>query len=266
MSEQSKIFEIKLGEATDGAVKILLDYSNVSQKFIGSHLEKGVAYEGELFALMLKKLKRGDTFLDIGAHVGFFSMIAAKLVGDEGEVYSFEMNPDNYSMLVMNAGLNNFMNIRPHNWAISNDSGPVQFWVNQDNDGGHSLWDCGKHSFNEKSRVSPQKMASYSIALDHYDSLGRVHFIKMDVEGAEVLALNGMIELLKKNLPIVALEINNFGLAQMGHSYQDIRVLMNKIGYRCWLIEGGDPREIPMDEEPKFEHVYNLCFSTEDII
>ena len=57
MSEQSKIFEIKLGEATDGAVKILLDYSNVSQKFIGSHLEKGVAYEGELFALMLKKAK-----------------------------------------------------------------------------------------------------------------------------------------------------------------------------------------------------------------
>ena len=266
MSEQSKIFEIKLGEATDGAVKILLDYSNLSQKFIGSHLEQGVPYEGELFALMLKKLKRGDTFLDIGAHVGFFSMIAAKLVGDDGEVYSFEMNPDNYSMLAMNTSLNNFRNIRPHNWAVSNDSGPVQFWVNQDNDGGHSLWDCGRHNFNEKSRLSPKKMVSYSIALDHYDSFDKVHFIKMDVEGAEVLALNGMIDLLKKNLPIVALEINNFGLAQMGHSYQDIRALMNKIGYRCWLIEGGDPREIPMDEEPKFEHVYNLCFSTEDII
>ena len=266
MSEQSKIFNIDLPGVSDGPVKIILDYSKTSQKYIGSHLEKNVAYEGALFALILRKLKRGDTFLDIGAHVGFFSMIAAKLVGDEGEVYSFEMNPDNYSMLVMNAGLNNFRNIRPHNWAISNDSGPVQFWVNQDNDGGHSLWDCGRHSFNEKSRLSPQKMVSYSIALDHYDSFNKVHFIKMDVEGAEVLALNGMIDLLKKNLPIVALEINNFGLSEMGHSYQDIRVLMNKIGYRCWLIEGGDPREIPMDEEPKFEHVYNLCFSTEDII
>ena len=266
MSEQWKAFEIKLGESTDGAVKILLDYSNVSQKFIGSHLEKGVAYEGELFALMLKKLKRGDTFLDIGAHVGFFSMIAAKLVGESGSVYSFEMNPENYSRLMTNAGLNDFKNIRPHNWAVSDDSKPIYFWVNQDNDGGHSLWDCGKHSFNEKSRVSPQKMASYSIALDHYNSIGKVDFIKMDVEGAEVLALNGMIELLKKNLPIVALEINNFGLAQMGHKYQDIRTIMNEIGYRCWLIEGGDPREIPMDEEPKFEHVYNLCFSTEDII
>jgi len=92
VSETSKIFEVNLGKAADGKVKILLDYSNVSQKFIGSHLEQGVAYEGELFALMLKKLKRGDTFLDIGAHVGFFSMIAAKLVGEDGEVYSFEMN------------------------------------------------------------------------------------------------------------------------------------------------------------------------------
>jgi len=266
VSEQSKIFEIKLGAVADGSVKILLDYSNVSQKFIGSHLERGVAYEAELFALMLKKLKRGDTFLDIGAHVGFFSMIAARLVGESGSVYSFEMNPENYSRLMTNAGLNDFKNIRPHNWAVSDDSKPIYFWVNKDNDGGHSLWDCGKHSFNEKSRVLPQKMASYSIALDHYNSLGKVDFIKMDVEGSEVLALNGMIELLKKNLPIVALEINNFGLAQMGHKYQDIRTIMNEIGYRCWLIEGGDPREIPMDEEPKFEHVYNLCFSTEDII
>jgi len=51
----------------------------------------------------------------------------------------------------------------------------------------------------------------------------------------------------------------------MGHKYQDIRTIMNKIGYRCWLIEGGEPKELPMDEEPKFEHVYNLCFSMEDI-
>jgi FkbM family methyltransferase len=265
VSEPAKIFDIDLGKGTEGPVKLILDYSKTSQKFIGSHLEKNVAYEAELYALMLRKLKPGDTFIDIGAHVGFFSMIAAKLVGAYGKVYSFEMNPENHFMLVTNINVNNFKNIRPHNWAISDSSGPVQFWINQDNDGGHSLWDCGKHSFNEKSRTSPQKTVSYSIALDHYDSLGKVDFIKMDVEGAEVLALNGMIELLKKNLPIVALEINNFGLAQMGHKYQDIRTIMNKIGYRCWLIEGGEPKELPMDQEPKFEHVYNLCFSMEDI-
>jgi FkbM family methyltransferase len=266
VSEPSKIFNIDLPGVSDGPVKIVLDYSKTSQKYIGSHLEKGIAYEGALFALILRKLKRGDTFIDAGAHVGFFSMIAAKLVGEDGEVYSFEMNPDNYSMLVMNAGLNNFRNIRPHNWAISSDSGPVQFWLNQDNDGGHSLWDCGKHSFNEKSRLSPQKVVSYSIALDHYDSFGKVDFIKMDIEGSEVLGLNGMIDLLKKNMPIVALEINNFGLAQMGHSYRDVRDVMGKIGYRCWLIEGQEPKELPMDEEPKFENVYNLCFSTESIL
>ena len=236
MSEPAKIFDIDLGKGTEGPIKLILDYSKTSQKFIGSHLEKNVAYEAELYALMLRKLKHGDTFIDIGAHVGFFSMIASKLVGAYGKVYSFEMNPENYFMLVTNTNVNNFKNIRPHNWAVSDSSGPVQFWINQDNDG------------------------------DQYDSLGKVDFIKMDVEGAEVLALNGMIELLKKNLPIVALEINNFGLAQMGHKYQDIRTIMNKIGYRCWLIEGGEPKELPMDQEPKFEHVYNLCFSTEDIV
>jgi len=266
VSEPSKIFNIDLPGVSEGPVKIVLDYSKTSQKYIGSHLEKGIAYEGTLFALILRKLKRGDTFLDIGAHVGFFSMIAAKLVGESGSVYSFEMNPENYSRLVTNAGLNDFKNIRPHNWAVSDDSKPIYFWVNQDNDGGHSLWDCGKHSFNEKSRVSPQKMVSYSIALDHYDSFDKVHFIKMDIEGSEVLALNGMINLLKKNLPIVTLEINNFGLSQMGHSYHDVRELMGKIGYRCWLIEGQEPKELKIDEEPKFDNVYNLCFSTESIL
>lgn len=265
MSDQSKLFDINLGESVEGPVKLLLDYSNISQKYIGSHLEKGIAYEGALFALILKKVKPGHTFLDIGAHVGFFSMIAAKLVGESGSVYSFEMNPENYLRLTVNINLNNFKNIRPHNWAVSDDSKPVQFWVNQDNDGGHSLWDCGRHSFNEKSRVSPQKMVSYSIALDHYDSFDKVDFIKMDVEGAEVMALNGMVELLKKNMPIVALEINNFGLSQMGHSYRDVREIMEKIGYRCWLIEGQEPKELAMDEEPKFDSVYNLCFSTESI-
>jgi hypothetical protein len=88
----------------------------------------------------------------------------------------------------------------------------------------------------------------------------------MDIEGAEVLGLNGMIDLLKKNMPIVALEINNFGLAQMGHSYRDVREVMEKIGYRCWLIEDQEPKELTMDEEPKFENVYNLCFSTESIL
>jgi predicted O-methyltransferase YrrM len=111
VSEPSKIFNIDLPGVSDGPVKIVLDYSKTSQKYIGLHLEKNVAYEGALFALILRKLKRGDTFIDVGAHVGFFSMIAAKLVGEDGEVYSFEMNPDNYSMLVMNAGLNNFRNI-----------------------------------------------------------------------------------------------------------------------------------------------------------
>jgi FkbM family methyltransferase len=264
---EMKQFEFKvLPNESDECVKFVLDYSQFSQKHIGVHFENGQMYEGETFDFVTKNLKKGDTFLDIGTHVGFFSIIASKIVCDSGKVYSFEMNHSNYSHLLAHIKLNNSNNIVPHNWAVSDKSGMIEFFHNQDNDGGHSLWDCGKHEFNIKSKEKPTSIISYSVAIDDYFDAGRkVNFMKIDTEGAEVLVLKGMQNLLKRDKPIVVAEVNEFGLKEMGFSYIDLRKIMSDIGYRCWKLDLPKPIELNENEKVESDYIYNVAFSTENI-
>lgn len=262
-----KQFEFKvLPNESEESVKFALDYSQLSQKHIGVHFEHGQMYEGETFDFITKNINKGDTFLDIGTHVGFFSIIASKIVGETGKIYSFEMNHSNYSHLLAHIRINESKNIIPHNWAVSDKSGIIEFFNNTDNDGGHSLWDCGKHEFNIKSKKNPKNIISYSIAIDDYfDSNRKVNFIKIDTEGAEVLVLKGMENLLKRDKPIVVAEVNEFGLKEMGFSYTDLRKIMFDIGYRCWKLDLPKPIELKENERVESNYIYNVAFSIEDI-
>jgi len=264
---EMKQFEFKvLPNESEESVRLVLDYNHFSQKHIGIHFENSQMYEGETFDFILKNLRKGDTFLDIGAHIGFFSIVSSKIVGDSGKVYSFEMNNFNYSHLLAHIRLNNAKNIIPHNWAISDKSGVIEFFNNIDNDGGHSLWDCGKHEFNIKSKENPNSIISYSIAIDDYfDSNRKVNFMKIDTEGAEVLVLKGMQNLLKRDKPIVVAEVNEFGLKEMGFSYTDLRKIMSDIGYRCWKLDLPKPIELKENERVESDYIYNAAFSIEDI-
>jgi len=264
---EMKQFEFKLPSSNnEQSVKFVLDYSQFSQKHIGVHFEHGQMYEGETFDFISKNLRNGDTFLDIGAHIGFFSIVSSKIVGDFGKVYSFEMNNFNYSHLLAHIRINESKNIVPHNWAVSDKSGVIEFFNNIDNDGGHSLWDCGKHEFNIKSKENPKSIISYSIAIDDYfDSNRKVNLMKIDTEGAEVLVLKGMQNLLKRDHPIVVAEVNEFGLKQMGFSYNDLRKIMSDIGYRCWKLDLPKPIELKEDEKVESDYIYNVAFSFENI-
>jgi len=247
-------------------IKIVLDQSQFSQNHILYHFKNNSMYEPETFLAFEHILKPGDTFIDVGTHIGFFSLVASRMVGDSGKVISFELNPTNYAHLLTHMNINEIKNILPHNWAVSDKSGPTEFYNNTDNDGGHSLWDCGKHEFNIKSKENPKSIISYSIAIDDYfDSNCKVNLMKIDTEGAEVLVLKGMQNLLKRDHPIVVAEVNEFGLKQMGFSYTDLRKIMSDIGYRCWKLDLPKPIELKEDEKVESDYIYNVAFSIEDI-
>jgi FkbM family methyltransferase len=249
-------------------LKMVLDETQFSQKHILVHFQNNSMYEPETFMAVEHILKPGDTFIDIGTHIGFFSLVASRMVGESGKVLSFELNPTNYEHLLAHINMNEIQNIVPHNWAVSNKSGPTQFYNNIDNDGGHSLWDCGKHGFNEKSRKSPEVRPAYCIALDDYIKDGNVRLIKIDTEGAEVSVLSGMKQLLQRCKPVVIAEINDFGLEQMGTSEKELRSLMNDLGYECWSLELPKPKKLNYGERIHSQNVYNVMFTTnsEDVI
>ena len=122
------------------------------------------------------RIKKDDVILDIGAHIGVFTVFAAKLAY-EGQIYSFEPDPENFSQLVKNINLNGEKRVKSFNLGVDAKAGTRDFYVSVLHSGGNSLID------NKGKRIS----AKFCTLADIFEKndLDRVDFLKMDVEGAE---------------------------------------------------------------------------------
>jgi FkbM family methyltransferase len=139
-------------------------------------------------------LEEGMVVIDAGAHVGYFALLAARIVGPSGRVFAFEPVPRNYDLLVRNIQLNGYRNIVPVQKAISSKVGSARFFIHPDTVG-HSL-------FPETSKMSQRAINVEVTTLDRFlegEGWPPVHLVKMDIEGAEPAALEGMIGLLTRN-------------------------------------------------------------------
>ena len=149
-------------------------------------------YEQYQTGLFRKLVKRGAIVVDIGAHIGHYTLIAADLVGDEGHVFAFEPAPDNYALLEKNVALNGYRNITITKKAVSSQTGHAELILD--------LQDRGKHGLYTSAEEEESIMIE-TIALDDFfrNNDKRVDMLKMDVEGAELLVLSGMKEILQIN-------------------------------------------------------------------
>ncbi|MGQ0646093.1 MAG: FkbM family methyltransferase [Gemmatimonadaceae bacterium] len=254
--------------APNGAHRLtyLLDPAYMSQRFILGELAGGRLYEAETSNFIGSLLQPGDTFIDIGAHVGYFSMLASALVGPSGAVFSFEPDTTNYAHLVEHIDANGATNIRPMHMAVGAKPAVAEFFVNTDNDGGHALWEVGRHPFNERTRQAPTTRKVFVTSLDHMFSdrdMSRLRAIKIDAEGAEFAILVGARGLLTRHhVPFVIAEVNRFGLESMGASEQHLRGFMSDLGYETYLFQPGQTfvQRLQSDETPESNYVFNLLF------
>lgn len=147
---------------------------------------------------MHRYLRPGDSFLDIGANIGVYSLYAASCIGMEGRVVAFEPGPKAHSRLLENISLNQLHNVVAHAFAVGNKSGSIDF-----------LADCDTtNRIQSKEDFDIPTIKVPIVRLDdviNFDcALG-----KMDIEGAELIALQGAEELLRAaNPPIWLLELN----------------------------------------------------------
>jgi len=147
----------------------------------------------ELTTEMFKEtVKEGDTVVDLGANVGYYTLLAARLVGQKGKVYAFEPEPLNYGLLLKNIEINGYDNVVPLQKAVSNTTGMVGLFLDSKDTGAHSIYQP-----EDKREVVEVE----SVTLDEFfkDKGYRIDVIKMDVEGAEMAALLGMERLIGKN-------------------------------------------------------------------
>ncbi|MBN1850763.1 MAG: FkbM family methyltransferase [Deltaproteobacteria bacterium] len=247
---------------------LTLDTSLFGQKIMWDYLSRGRLNEPETSQFVIHALKPGDCFLDIGAHIGYFSLLASALVGDDGKVISFEPDEANFNHLNQNIMLNSFLNIHARNQALGATIEKKTFFINSDADGGHALWDVGLHPFNKKSRVNRftrdiQVQTIDSIIGDH--QIDNLKLIKIDTEGAEQSILQGGVKTIQKHqVPYIICEINRFGLGQMNSNEFSFRSFVEAMGYQPYLLADGrnGPLIIRLKDHQTLDtqNVFNLLF------
>jgi FkbM family methyltransferase len=229
-----------------GEVEIKLKYAGkmrlVTSDYVDRWLFTGADFEPDTVKLIQKYLSKDDNFLDIGANIGYFSLIASQIVGKRGTVYSFEPTPETISRLHKNIRLNNLRNIQVIENAVSNQKGSVTFKIPSDkirNSGRSSMRDIEENFF---------EISVDTISIDlMMDSLKKIALIKMDIEGAEGLALDGMKNLIKRDRPVIIMELSDGYLKQMGYSAEKVLGFLRNQKYKvCEASNRG--KEISMED------------------
>lgn len=246
---------------------LLLDPHEFSHQHMLDHFHRGLIYEEETTCLFLEQAARGDTVIDVGGHVGYFTLLAAHLVGKQGQVLTFEPSRKNYRKILAHLRDNRLSNVRVFNHALGRARSTDRFFINLDNYGGHALWDVAVHDFNKKSGWCPLVKQIDIHRLDDLISIEearKVKLIKIDTEGSELAVLQGARTILHEGqIPFVVCEVNQFALEHMGGSEQGMRKEMTALGYSTYAFtgHGAQVRLLNSNESVLSDHVFNLLFS-----
>ena len=158
-------------------------------------LVKHGIYEKETTEYFLENVSRGDVVLDIGANIGYFTLLFASLVGKEGKVFSFEPEPSNFKILKKNVKTNDFQNVVFENVAVSDSMGTIELYLSEKA--------AGQHRIYKSKDVTENHIQVKAIRLDDFfndnNLLEKISFIKIDAEGSEFGALKGMEKILSQN-------------------------------------------------------------------
>jgi FkbM family methyltransferase len=158
-----------------------------------SPLKRDKIYEQETTIFLRKHLQKGQTVWDVGANIGYFSLEFARSVGPKGKVLSFEPHPEIFQVLQRNIRRNNYLNIITHNQACGSSLGETKLYFSTENEGNHKIIE---NSNSNNFAITP--VVTLSTFLKEYSP----SLIKMDIEGAELLALQGLGQENLKNLAI----------------------------------------------------------------
>jgi FkbM family methyltransferase len=248
------------------SIKLDLDESRANEKSILDFLKTGSLFEPDVANLLVKVLGEGDVAVDVGANVGFFSVLASILVGPSGRVVAFEPGGENLRRLRANLALNDCNNVIVIEKAVTNQVGEAEFFLNSGDSGGNALWDIGQWPGYLEENGAPLRVAVPATTLDAEWEQLRLPIpkvIKIDAEGADQRVLEGASGLLAREPRFVITELHPFGLAKMGCSQTSLRGVVESQGYSTFgLANAGTlPRFFPAATVIEHAFIINLLFS-----
>jgi FkbM family methyltransferase len=172
-------------------------YVRLDDWAIGARIAVKRSYEAHVTTVMWPCLKPGMTVLDIGANIGYYTLLMASRVGPAGKVIAFEPSRRNCDLLEMSLAINQFRNVAVHACAVADIDGFVGFDMDDSNGGitqgnpAESMYQVPAALLDTLLRIEP-----------------RIDLIKIDIEGAEGRALRGMESLLRLHRPIIFTEFS----------------------------------------------------------
>ena len=207
-----------------------------------SHAHAGLLVRGDLEPPVQEAFRRllgpGSAILDVGANIGFFSLLAARLVGPHGRVVALEPVARNATAIRRNAELNGLGSISVIEKAAAASAGRGELLVVEDASWS-KLADTGWHD--RTSSVEPVEL----VAIDDLVESGEVpppDVVKIDTEGSEVEILRGMARTLERHRPALVIELHG--------THREVAELLRSVGYELENLT----RPVPLEDDPDAEH------------
>lgn len=237
--------------ANDTNMRVSLDLEGVQSPIVMSlHeeedqlsqeiIENGV-WEAFETSIVIRRLSPGDVFIDVGANIGYYTLLASSLVGETGKVLAFEPEKKNFDLLRQNSLAQPFNNIHLFNLGLSNEETDSLLYLSEHNLGDHRLFD------DESRPAQTVKLIIGDQLLKR--ECQRIDFLKIDTQGAEVHVIEGLQQTIAANrdhLDMI-IEFWPYGLLEAGGSARALLTLLEPFQFDIFVIHHVDHQILPTD-------------------
>lgn len=209
------------------------------------------AFEPEVTSVLASILKEGDTFFDVGANLGYYTLLASKRVGFRGHVHSFEPAPRQFEHLSLNVRINQATNIILNNVALADASGEREMLFSLG-------WNQGTHSFGATEGTTAKGFVKCR-TIDEYvatNAIERIDALKVDVEGAELLVFQGAEKTIQSfEIPVIFFEACEHHARAVGNSTIELKRYLRQLGYGIFRLNSDSGLERTEDTEEAFANL-----------
>lgn len=223
---------------------------------VGNTILRNKRYEAHVTRVIKSQLKPGDVFVDIGANIGYFTLLAAAIVGEKGHVYAFEPNLSNCELIRENIALNQYLNVTLFPYAVAESRQTLNYY-------GESINSNGQVSDISDDHEGLDKVEA--VALDEMllDS-GTITVVKMDIEGAEARAFRGMSQIIDKFRPTIFTEFSPHLLNHVSHVKPEAYLASLQEHYDIYVLESEEFKGPPGAEPASVREIMGKYARTSD--
>jgi FkbM family methyltransferase len=239
VDEGLTVIEVAAGDLK--GYKVLLNLKAEKSRWLGT-------YEPELQSALREFLLPGNTVYDVGANIGYVTLMLAHHTGAAGCVFAFEALPANVARIQKNVALNNLSNVNVISAAVTDKTAPVTFYVHDSVGMGKAAGSAGRAEEQYKAEITVPGLSLDDFVYQQGNPVPQA--VKMDIEGGEVLALPGMQRILREARPVLFLELHGpeagkvawetlgtagYSLHTMEKGYPPIESA-EKLGWKAYVI------------------------------